>query len=110
MDFNEYQQFSRETRITSEEFPDFVTPDMVRAVSGLTGESGEVSEKLKKAIREEEEEYIEELKDEVSDCLWYLSWICDELDCTLEEVAQQNKEKLTDRQDRGVIQGSGDNR
>jgi hypothetical protein len=42
--------------------------------------------------------------------LWYLAQIATELDLGLDEIAQGNLEKLFSRQQRGVIQGAGDNR
>jgi hypothetical protein len=37
-------------------------------------------------------------------------YICKELGCTWQEVAQKNIDKLFDRKQRGKIKGSGDNR
>lgn len=36
--------------------------------------------------------------------------ITDELGCNLSEVAQNNLDKLSDRQQRGKLKGNGDNR
>jgi NTP pyrophosphatase (non-canonical NTP hydrolase) len=47
---------------------------------------------------------------EAGDVLWNLTNILEDYGLTLEEVAQYNIEKLTDRQTRGVIKGSGDYR
>ena len=47
---------------------------------------------------------------ELGDVLWYLNASAQELGITLADVAEQNIKKLLDRQNRGVLQGSGDNR
>ena len=47
---------------------------------------------------------------ELGDVLWYVADIAHYLGATLNDVADMNIEKLASRQDRGVIQGNGDNR
>ena len=109
MDFNEYQEKARSTAI----YPD-IGNNLVYTVLGLAGEAGEVSEKLKKVIRDDggkvSEKKREEFKKEAGDVLWYLANIAAELNTTLEEIAEKNIEKLFSRKARGVLQGSGDNR
>ena len=50
------------------------------------------------------------IKKELGDVLWYLANLCNELDFTLNEVAEENLEKLNNRLFRGKISGSGDDR
>lgn len=80
----------------------------------LNGEAGEAGEKFAKIIRDKAgkgtlEDRAEVLK-ELGDVLWYVAMLADELDESLEEVAKANIAKLRDRQERGVLGGSGDNR
>lgn len=82
---------------------------------GLGNEAGEVLGKIKKVLRDNNGDFSnaslrKEIGKECGDVLWYLAALCRDLDINLEDVALQNIAKLRDRQERGVIQGSGDNR
>ncbi|MCX6761189.1 MAG: nucleoside triphosphate pyrophosphohydrolase family protein [Candidatus Nealsonbacteria bacterium] len=109
MTFEEYQKLSRETAIYPNIGKNFVYPTL-----GLAGESGEVAEKVKKILRDNngvlDEEKKKELTKELGDVLWYLAQIASEIGVPLEEVVFSNIEKLRSRFDRNKIQGSGDNR
>lgn len=52
----------------------------------------------------------EALTKEAGDILWQLSQALSELGISMQEAAELNIKKLTDRKNRGVIKGSGDNR
>jgi len=86
----------------------------VYPVLGLGGESGEVLEKFKKLIRDDNgvitQERLELIKKELGDVLWYVAAICSELKIEMSDVAMSNNEKLLDRLERGKIKGDGDNR
>lgn len=109
MDFDKYVELSEETAIypSDRELP-------IYPVLGLVGEAGEVAEKVKKAIRDDggelTDEKLEELIDEIGDVVWYIAALCRDLDISLDYVARHNLEKLLDREERGVLQGSGDDR
>lgn len=111
--FMEYQDTIAEFAV----YPEKDTGD-VAALSycglGLGGETGEVLEHLKKIQRDNDglvsTERREALSKELGDVLWYLCRLASELGLDMNIVAQQNIQKLRDRLDRGVIQGSGDNR
>lgn len=88
----------------------------------LMGEVGEFAGKVAKAIRHgkagiegddlffEFDYETEELQKEAGDILWQLSGLCTVMGWNLEDIARQNLQKLSDRQQRNVIDGSGDNR
>lgn len=103
MEFDQYQDITGETAVYPEE----------KAVEflalGLNGEAGEVAEKIKKNMRDGKE-LDEELRDEIGDCLWYMSRLLDELGYSFEDTATKNIEKIRDRAERDKISGSGDNR
>lgn len=77
---------------------------------GMTGEAGEIANKVKKVMRDGKQLDIEDIKHELGDVLWYVASFATVLGIDLEEVAQANIEKLKSRKARGVIGGSGDNR
>lgn len=109
MNFNEYQKTASDFAIYPNKGSNLIYP-----VLGLCGESGEVSEKLKKIIRDKNGELSKEdvsaLIKELGDVLWYVSAIAGELRVSLEEVAFLNIMKLQSRKDRDTLSGSGDNR
>lgn len=108
MHFQEYQKKASSTAI----YPEHLK--VLYPVIGLAGEVGEVSEKIKKVFRDKNGEFSEEAKEEIQkelgDVLWYLAAISSDLEISLGEAATQNIEKLFSRKERGVLQGSGDNR
>ena len=120
MNLNEYQEKARVTRFES-------TVGLENGYSGLglAGEAGEVADKIKKIKRgdfslekfdtcEERtaalEEYKMEIAKELGDVLWYISAVADDLGVGLDVIAQSNLDKLASRMDRGMLEGSGDNR
>lgn len=108
MDMNEYQRLARSTAKYPEQYK------LVYPALGLAGESGEVAEKVKKILRDANGEVTRErraeLLKEVGDVLWYVANVAYDLDADLETIAELNISKLSDRANRGTIQGDGDNR
>ncbi len=109
MDFKEYQIKSRETALYPNRDNNFIYPTL-----GLSGEAGEVAEKIKKVLRDKggiiDDDTKTEIQKELGDVLWYVAQIATELGLDLDQVALKNIEKLFSRKDRGVLQGNGDNR
>lgn len=93
-------------------------------LTGLIGEVGELFGKIAKHIRKDKmliydnelmslglsEQELHDLKSEVGDCQWFIAGLCKVMSWTLEEVCRENLSKLASRKERGVIDGSGDNR
>jgi NTP pyrophosphatase (non-canonical NTP hydrolase) len=75
---------------------------LVYLVLGLSGEAGEIANKLKKVHRDKNGQMTNEdreaLKDEAGDVLWYLTRICSALGYDLIDVARGNLIKLAKRQ------------
>jgi len=94
------------------------TQAIVYSLIGLANESGEALGVLKKALRGDYQltELLqagstrEYLVKELGDVLWYLAQVCNDCDIDLEWVARANLAKLQDRQERGVLKGSGGER
>ena len=109
MNFRMYQTESRKTAIYPDIGKNFTYPTL-----GLCGESGEIAEKIKKIIRDKRgiisSEDSESIKKELGDVLWYVANLAAELNLDLQAVAEENLEKLKDRQIRNVLHGSGDTR
>lgn len=88
--------------------------ELLHLVLGLVGESGEVAEKFKKWVRDLDSDEAridrDDIARELGDVLWYVAVLADYLDLSLDDIAKSNLAKLADRQRRGVLGGSGDNR
>ncbi|WDS60531.1 hypothetical protein BC6_00016 [Bacillus phage BC-6] len=103
-----FSDFDRSVKRTwkDQSFKDAVS----NASLGLTGEAGEVADLIKKAIYHGRG-FSEipnsggiqkkDVKDELSDVLFYVSAMAQEFGFTLEEVARHNKEKLEKRYEKG---------
>ncbi len=107
MNFKEYQAGTVET-YSKNGYP------IIYPALGLAGETGEVVEHIKKALRNENmrisEERKEKLKGELGDVLWYISALAHDLGLRLDDIAEYNLVKLRDRKARDVIKSTGDNR
>ena len=106
MTMNEYQSLALETAV----YPQ----PIIYPTLGLTGEAGEVADKVKKVLRDNNSQFTDdkklEIAKEIGDVLWYCATLSHDLGYTLEEIASMNYEKLHSRQERGKLHGSGDNR
>lgn len=109
MTFKEYQKKSRKTALYPNKGKNFIYPTL-----GLAGEAGEISEKIKKALRDDDgkitKERKQDLEKELGDVLWYLAQISTEVGLSMDKIAETNLLKLASRKKRGMLHGSGDNR
>jgi NTP pyrophosphatase (non-canonical NTP hydrolase) len=109
MDLNQYQTAALQTAVYPNMGQNFAYPAL-----GLAGEAGEVADKLKKVIRDNDGVLTDSVRQavakELGDVLWYVAVLGYELEFDLNEIAQGNLDKLASRQERGVLSGSGDNR
>ena len=103
MRMKEYQNSAATTAIYKAEH------SVIYPALGLAAEAGEVANKVKKILRDGTFNR-EAIADEVGDCLWYIAALCRDLKVDMGELAQKNLDKLADRKERNVLQGSGDNR
>jgi NTP pyrophosphatase (non-canonical NTP hydrolase) len=109
MDLNDYQLGALRTAAPRDR-----KNELLHLVLGLVGESGEVAEKFKKWVRDQDSDESrldrDDIAQELGDVLWYAAVLADYLDLKLDDIAQANLAKLASRQTRGVLGGSGDNR
>ena len=107
-DLDMYQQVAKTTAIYPRE------QAIIYTTLGLTGEAGEVANKVKKIIRDDgyknNESMVQEISAEIGDCLWYISVLADDIGCKLSDIANANLIKLANRKEKGTIHGSGDKR
>ena len=107
-DLDMYQQVAKTTAIYPRE------QAIIYPTLGLTGEAGEVANKVKKIIRDgsdsKDEKLVSEIKAEIGDCLWYIAVLADDFDIKLSDIASTNIEKLANRKKNNTIHGSGDTR
>ena len=109
MNFDEYQERSKKTAI----YPN-IGNNVVYPTLGLCGEAGEVAEHVSKSMRDDDGYLLParriSIGKELGDCLWEIAQIATELELNLNDIAERNIEKLEDRQERGVLGGSGGER
>lgn len=130
MELNEYQDRAMSTCMPS-------CNNISYMLLNLVAEVGEFSGKLAKAIRKGQVAiggfsptnqnkltipsgpqeldfdvlaFDKELQKEAGDILWQFAGVCSVMGWRLENVGVGNLEKLADREQRGVIDGDGDNR
>lgn len=110
LDFKTYQEGARRTAV----YPGCRQGNWTYPALGLAGETGEICEKLKKALRDEgghvSPERLSDLSRELGDVLWYVAALCSELGLDLQAVAEENLAKLCARKQSGRIHGDGDRR
>lgn len=108
MDMNEYQQLAMQIA------PYPATQRIIYPTLGLTGESGEVADKVKKVMRDNcgffDNHRKAEIAREIGDVLWNCAALARDLGYDLDVIAHMNIAKLSSRKERNVIGGEGDNR
>ena len=109
MNFDEYQRKAVGTAIYPNQGDNLYYPAL-----GLAGEAGEVCDKIKKIMRDQDGNRTlaqeEEIAKELGDVLWYIANLCEEMDIDMSQAAAMNIAKLESRKQRGKLKGSGDNR
>ncbi len=109
MDADNYQEQVFEFGIYPDKGNNWIYPSI-----GLAGETGEVSELIKRIIRDKnsvlDEESRQKLKLELGDVAWYVAVLAKELGLSLNDVLAANIEKLENRRAKGTLGGNGDRR
>lgn len=105
---NDYQRCALETAVYPVEY------SIVYPALGMAGEAGEVADKVKKVIRDNNANFTpsmcEEIALEIGDVMWCCAVLADRIGYRLDTIARMNNRKLKSRQLRGKLGGNGDNR
>lgn len=108
MTINEYQTGALSTAIYPKD------KAIIYPTLGLTGEAGEVADKVKKVIRDADQQFNAEKKRQIAlelgDVMWYAATLAHDLGYTLDDICQMNLDKLASRKERNQLHGSGDER
>ncbi len=108
LDFNAYQKAAHATAIYPSD------AGILYAALGLTGESGEVANQVKKVLRDDKNVLTDERKQaiakELGGVLWYVAEVASVMGIDLAAIAALNLAQLHSRKKRGTIKGDGDNR
>lgn len=106
MNIDDYQQAAAKYDFF-EATRDLNSPYLMEKVLGFVGEAGEVADRFKKCIRDENniisDDALRDLKKELGDTLWYLATIARYLNIPMSEIAQGNLNKLQKRLDDGTL-------
>lgn len=109
MNLNEYQTLALRTAAPKDK-----KNELFHLLLGLCGEAGEIAEKAKKIVRDQDSDFTKfdkaDLTKELGDVLWHVAVIANYFDIPLDDIGETNIKKLADRLARGMIGGSGDNR
>jgi len=88
--------------------------EVIEKVMGMANHAGLLANQVKKIIRDDDCECDtprkHDIAKELGGVLWYCAAIATDLELSLSDIAQGNLDVLESRQERGVIQGDGDNR
>jgi NTP pyrophosphatase (non-canonical NTP hydrolase) len=104
MTLDEYQQ---QARVTAPEGDSA----LIQGVLGLAGESGEIADRIKRWLRDDQGDPAQldrkVLAHELGDALWHVATLAGSLGLRLEDVARSNLAWRADGRKRGAPGGSG---
>lgn len=122
MTLNEYQRQAMTTCLPKSENFSYMMLNLAAEVGEIAGKVGKMIRKGQARIDdnditmyhgsdpEVDRQRELDLQKEAGDVLWQISGLCSVMGWSLDDIARQNLQKLADRQQRHVIDGSGDNR
>jgi len=94
---DDYQQLALRTAGNHGDFE----RTLIYTALGLNGEAGETAELVKKTFFHGHDLEADKLKKELGDVLWYVAVMAKAMDWSLDEVAQDNIDKLARRYPEG---------
>ena len=96
MNLKEYQEFCK---LTAKEF-ETKREEILTWGLGITGEAGDVASCIKKTYQHDNDQ-TNGIKENLGDMLWYASMICNFFGWSLQEIMDNNAEKLKKRYPNG---------
>lgn len=84
--------------------------DIIYLALSLAGEAGELSNKIKKYWRHGHSWNTDDLKEELGDILWYVAVLASVLNTDLDDIAEENIQKLLRRYPEGFSESRSRNR
>ena len=102
MDFTKYQRGAART-IQAHDKPH----ELINHVLGLSGETGEVVEHVKKHLYHGRDLDLDMVAEELGDVLWYVAALCTTLGLSMDGIAFENLSKLRERYPDGFADKGG---
>ncbi len=94
MNLSEYQKLCKKTAKSDFESPDL---EILTWGLGIVGEAGDAASCIKKVVAHKNEALKDGLRENLGDTMWYIATICNFYGWNLEEVLNENIEKLKKR-------------
>lgn len=100
MDLKEYQKLCKKTakKFTTRE------KEILTWGLGMAGEAGDVAGCIKKTFSHDNDQR-EGIRENLGDALWYIAMICNFFDWNLQELLEENIQKLKKRYPEGFTEG-----
>lgn len=102
MNSNDYKKWAISKDRSYEELSNRLKADnsqlrLLHSVLGLSGETGELTDAVKKSIYYNKPLDVVNVKEELGDILWYISLCLEHIGSSFEEIMQINHDKLEKR-------------
>ena len=108
MDWKSYQQLAMRTRSDTSDMGE--RERLTLGALGLSGEAGEVTDHIKKIAFQGHDIDREALGQEIGDVMWYVAYLLDTLDMSMDDVLATNISKLKARYPEGFSETRSRNR
>ena len=96
MNLKEYQKLCKKTAKKSNKDLELCNWGL-----GISGEAGDVASCIKKLVFHKNKDIKEGIKENVGDMLWYTAMLCNSLGWNMEDILNENIEKLKKRYPKG---------
>lgn len=112
MDSKSYLEWAMSKNLTKDQYDQFGSRlgsshdqlKILHAAMGISGESGELMDAVKKHVLYNKPLDVENVKEELGDLLWYISLAIHQIGSSFEEIMQMNFNKLEKRYPSGFTE------